>query len=144
MSTPGIDASFKTHGEIVNDLDQGYFFPGLFQGFHIRVRLLARFFFEDRPHGFLANFRVEFSRIVGFRLIIPLAHWTFFRLLAVFFRPLPFRSSLFPVSLYRLMASLTVLVDIPRNSAISTYFLPRSCARIIASLKFFKLFILSL
>ena len=53
MSTPGIDASFQTLGEIVDDLDQGfqgYFFPGLVQGFHIRVRLLARFFFEDRPH----------------------------------------------------------------------------------------------
>ena len=33
MSTPGIDASFQTLGEIVDDLDQsfqGYFFPGLF------------------------------------------------------------------------------------------------------------------
>ena len=50
MSTPGIDTSFQKLGEIVDNLDQGfqgYFFPGLFQGFHIRVRLLAHFSFED-------------------------------------------------------------------------------------------------
>uniref|UniRef100_A0A914CRY3 Uncharacterized protein n=1 Tax=Acrobeloides nanus TaxID=290746 RepID=A0A914CRY3_9BILA len=61
MSTPSIDASFQTLGEIVDDLDQGfqgYFFPGLFQGFHIRVRLLARFFFEDRPHGVVKRVQI--------------------------------------------------------------------------------------
>ena len=61
MSTPGIDASFQTLGEIVDDLDQGfqgYFFPCLFQGFHIRVRLLARFFFEDRPHGVVERVQI--------------------------------------------------------------------------------------
>ena len=62
MSTRGIDASFQTLGEIVDDLDQdlqGYFFPGLFQGFHIRVRLLARFFFEDRPHGVVERVQIR-------------------------------------------------------------------------------------
>ena len=39
--------------------------------------------FWDTP-SFLANFRVEFTLVVLFRWIIPLARWIFLRLLAVF------------------------------------------------------------
>ena len=50
--------------------------------------------FEETP-SFLASFRVEFALVVGFRLIIALARWIFFLLLAVFSL---FRFSLLPVS----------------------------------------------
>jgi hypothetical protein len=94
--------------------------------------------------SFLPNFLAEFALVVGFRLFIPLARKIFSLLLALFFLPLPGRSSLLPVSSNRLIALLTVLWDIPRKSTISITVFPRSWARIIASLKLDKLFIIML
>ena len=57
----------------------------------------------DTP-SFLANFRVEFTLVVAFLLIIPLERWIFLELLAVFSL---FRLSLLPVSSKRFIAFLT-------------------------------------
>ena len=88
----------------------------------------------------LSNF-VSMLRLLGFLWILPLIFRLFAGVLAVIFRPLPGRSLLLPVSSNRLIVLLTVGWGIPRNSDISITFLPRLCARIIASLRFDILFI---
>ena len=70
-------------------------------------RSSRRIFLAEKSEipSFLANFRVEFTLVDGFLLIIPLVRWIFLRLLAVFSL---FRFSLLPVSSNLLIVRDTV------------------------------------
>ena len=65
-ATIGIDAGFQTLREVVHNLDQGVqgdfipcFLQRAFQRFNVRVGLLARFFFENRPHGIIERVQIR-------------------------------------------------------------------------------------